>query len=107
MTFTLLGQPKVTVSCVPLMKKFPNIMDLPVISSFVQSSLNAALNQYVAPKSITLDLKQMILGDDFKKDTTNKGVLIICVHCARNFRNGDTTKSEVDKVGNLVGLSGD
>src|SRR5439155_17630457 len=106
MTFTLLGQPKVRVSCVPLMKEFPNLMDVPVISSFVQSSLDAALNQYVAPRSITLDLKQMLVGDNFKKDTIHNGVLIIRIRYTRGFKNGDRGKTGFDEVGKLVGLSG-
>ena len=48
-------------------------MDVPLISKFVQSSMDAALAEYVAPKSLTLNLKDMMMGDDFKKDTvTNR-----------------------------------
>lgn len=60
-TLTLLGQPKVDLSCVPLTKKGLNIMDLPIISGFVQSSVDAAMAEYVAPKSLTLDLKDMLM----------------------------------------------
>lgn len=38
-TLTFLGQPKVDMSCVPLSKKGLNIMDLPLISNFVQSAV--------------------------------------------------------------------
>jgi Ca2+-dependent lipid-binding protein len=38
-TLTFLGQPKVDMSCVPLTKRGLNIMDLPVISNFVQSAV--------------------------------------------------------------------
>jgi Ca2+-dependent lipid-binding protein len=38
-TLTFLGQPKVDMSCVPLTKKGLNIMDLPLISNFVQSAV--------------------------------------------------------------------
>lgn len=68
-------------------------MDIPIISSFVQKSIDAAVAQYVAPKSLTLDLKQMILGDDVRKDTVAKGVLIIKISGARGFKDGDGTKS--------------
>ena len=90
-TMTLLGQPKADLSCVPLTKKGLNIMDLPIISSFVQSSIDAALSEYVAPKSLTLDLKDMLVGDDFKKDTTARGVIIIRIKSAKEFKEGDTT----------------
>lgn len=43
MTFTFLGQPKVDVACIPLARKGLNIMDLPLISNFVQSAVDAAM----------------------------------------------------------------
>ena len=66
-------------------------MDIPLLSSFVQSSVDAALAEYVAPKSLTLDLKQMLKGDDFKKDTAARGVLLVKVHWADGMEAGDTT----------------
>jgi len=59
---TFLGQPKVEISCTPLFKRMPNLMDLPLISNFVQSAVNAAMAEYVAPKSYTMDLKAMLAG---------------------------------------------
>lgn len=88
-TLTLLGQPKADLSCVPLTKKGLNIMDLPLISSFVQSSIDAALAEYVAPKSLTLDLKDMLVGDDFKKDTHARGVVVVRIKRGRDFKAGD------------------
>ena len=64
-------------------------MDLPLISSFVQSSIDAALAEYVAPKSLTLDLKDMLVGDDFKKDTTARGVVVVKIKRGRDFKFGD------------------
>ena len=88
-TLTLLGQPKAEMSCVPLTKKGLNIMDLPLISSFVQSAIDAALAEYVAPKSLTLDLKEMLMGDDFKKDTVYRGVLVVRIKRGKDFKEGD------------------
>lgn len=88
-TMTFLGQPKVSLSCVPLLKQMPNLMDLPLISGFVQSSVDAAMAEYVAPKSLTLDLKDMLMGDDFKKDTTARGVLVVTIKRAFDFKEGD------------------
>jgi C2 domain len=88
-TITFLGQPKADLSCVPLSKHSLNIMDLPLISSFVQSSIDAALAEYVAPKSLTLDLKDMLVGDDFKKDTLAHGVVVVRVKKATDFKEGD------------------
>lgn len=94
-TITFLGQPKADMSCVPLNYHAPNIMDVPFISSFVQSAIDAALAEYVAPKSLTLDLKNMLVGDDFKKDTIARGIVVVRIKRAREFKEGD---------GNLGGL---
>jgi hypothetical protein len=64
-------------------------MDVPLMSSFVQSSMDAALAEYVAPKSLTLDLKDMMMGDDFKKNTIAQGVLIVRIKYAFDFKEGD------------------
>ncbi|KAJ8604414.1 hypothetical protein MRB53_041803 [Persea americana] len=88
-TVTLLGQPKVDMACVPLVKKGLNIMDLPLISNFVQSAVDAAMSEYVAPKSITLDLKAMLAGDDFKNDTLARGIIIVTLKRAFDFKAGD------------------
>lgn len=88
-TISFLGQPKVDMSCVPLIKVGPNIMDLPLISNFVQSSLDAAFSQYVAPKSLTLDLKAMLAGDDFKNDTLARGVVRVKIIRCFDFKAGD------------------
>ncbi|KAM6476255.1 hypothetical protein HDV62DRAFT_251905 [Trichoderma sp. SZMC 28011] len=89
-TLTLLGQPKVDLSCVPLNKHALNLMDVPFISNFVQSAVDAAMAQYVAPKSLTLDLKDMLAGDDFKKDTYAKGILMVNIKRGYDFKIGDS-----------------
>jgi hypothetical protein len=89
-TMTLLGQPKADISCVPLTRKFMNLMDLPLISSFVQSSIDAALSEYVAPRSLTLDLKQMLQGDDFKKNTSSRGMVAVNIKRAYDFKEADS-----------------
>ncbi|KIX97700.1 uncharacterized protein Z520_06478 [Fonsecaea multimorphosa CBS 102226] len=88
-TLTFMGQPQADLSCVPLSRHALNLMDVPLISSFVQSSIDAALAEYVAPKSLTLDLKDMLVGDDFKKDTVTRGVVLIFIESAKGFKQGD------------------
>ncbi|KAI1464516.1 uncharacterized protein F4812DRAFT_157586 [Daldinia caldariorum] len=88
-TLTFLGQPKATISCVPLSKHSFSLTDVPLISSFVNSAIDAALAEYVAPKSLTLNLKDMLVGEDFKKDTTSLGVVWIFIKQARGFKQGD------------------
>ncbi|SJX62547.1 uncharacterized protein SRS1_13394 [Sporisorium reilianum f. sp. reilianum] len=77
LTFTLMGVPKVEISAIPMLKALPNVLDLPLISGFVQSSIAAAANMYVAPKSMTLNMAQMLSGDGIKKDTDAVGVLVV------------------------------
>lgn len=61
-----------------------------MISSFVQSAIDAALAEYVAPKSLTLNLKDMLMGADFKKDTSARGVVLVFIKRARGFKQGDS-----------------
>ncbi|KAI1138554.1 hypothetical protein F5Y05DRAFT_384441 [Hypoxylon sp. FL0543] len=88
-TLTFLGQPKASISCVPLSKHSFSLTDVPFISSFVNSAIDAALAEYVAPKSLTLNLKDMLVGEDFKKDTSSLGVVWIFIKHARDFKQGD------------------
>ncbi|MCJ1377290.1 hypothetical protein MMC17_000383 [Xylographa soralifera] len=96
-TITFLGQPKASLSCVPLTKHGLNLMDLPLISSFVQSSIDAALAEYVAPKSLTLDLKDMLDGPDYKRDTNAVGVIMIHVKKAIGFKEGNVNLGRLRK----------
>lgn len=82
LSFTLMGLPKVEASCVPLMEKGANILNLPVISNFVNWAIATAANMYVAPKSMTLDIGKMLQGDSIKKETEALGVLFIRIHKA-------------------------
>ena len=69
---TLLGLPHITISVVPLSEHLPNVMNIPFISGFISSAINTAAAEYVAPKSLTLDLQKLISGDDIKKGMLTK-----------------------------------
>jgi len=90
-TLTLLGQPKVNVSCVPITKNFLNIMDVPVLNRFLQSSIDSAIGMYVAPRSLTLDLNALLTGRE-KMDTEAVGVVVVRVIRAAGFKDGDGGK---------------
>jgi hypothetical protein len=66
-TFTLMGLPQVNVSAVPMTERGINVLNLPLISGFVNNSIAAAANEYVAPKSMSLEVGKLIVGDDIKK----------------------------------------
>lgn len=77
LTYTLMGTPQVSVSCVPMVEWGINVLNLPLISQFVNASIATAANEYVAPKSMTLEIGKMLLGDDVKKEVEGVGVLWI------------------------------
>ncbi|KAG6871564.1 hypothetical protein C0995_003051, partial [Termitomyces sp. Mi166 len=97
-TLTLLGQPKTTIACTPLAKNFLNLMNIPVLSDWLQKIIDGVISEYVAPRSLTLDLKTMLTGQE-KKDTHADGVLVVTVRSAKDFNGGDGGKIFATKDG--------
>lgn len=62
-----MGLPRVSVSVVPMAKSLPNVMNIPILSAFISKSIDAVCAEYVAPRSLILDLQQLISGDNIKK----------------------------------------
>jgi Ca2+-dependent lipid-binding protein len=77
LTFTFMGLPKIDASAVPLTSKGINVLDLPFISGFINSSIAAALDIYVAPKSLIMDMSKILQGDSVKKETDAMGLIYI------------------------------
>ncbi|EFP75040.2 uncharacterized protein PGTG_01633 [Puccinia graminis f. sp. tritici CRL 75-36-700-3] len=82
LTFTMMGVPKVSVSAKPMARSIPNVLDLPVISGFVQSSIAAACAEYVAPKFMTMNIQEMLSGSGVKTKTHALGVIMVTIHHA-------------------------
>ncbi|CAI9632106.1 hypothetical protein GT037_005752 [Alternaria burnsii] len=82
LTFTLMGAPQVTAGCTPMVEKGVNILNLPLISNFVNYAIKAAASMYVAPKSMSIDMRAILQGDSVQKDTEALGVLWIRIHRA-------------------------
>lgn len=80
LTFTLLGVPGVEVSAVPLVKALPNVLDLPLVSTFVRMAIKAGTVSLVAPNSITLNLQEILSGPGAASDTRALGVFLITIH---------------------------
>ncbi|KAF2219567.1 hypothetical protein BDZ85DRAFT_322340 [Elsinoe ampelina] len=98
LTFTLMGVPHVQAGCVPMIQKGVNILNLPLISNFVNYAIGAAASMYVAPKSMSLDMRAMLQGDDITKDVSALGVMWIRIHRAVGL-------SKQDKRGSKYGGS--
>lgn len=94
LSFTLMGLPKIDASCIPLIEKGANVLNLPLISNFVNWTIATAANMYVAPKSMTLDIGKMLQGDGIQKDTTALGVLFIRIHKATGLSKQDARGSK-------------
>ncbi|SMY19822.1 unnamed protein product [Zymoseptoria tritici ST99CH_1A5] len=94
LTFTLMGVPQVSAGCTPMIKAAPNILNLPLISQFVNYAIGAAAGMYVAPKSMSLDMRAMLQGDDITKDTQALGILWIRIHKATDLSKQDRKGSK-------------
>ena len=82
LTFTLMGVPHVSAGCIPMLEKGVNLLNLPLISQFVNYAIGAAASMYVAPKSMSIDMRAILQGDDITKDVSALGVLWIRIHKA-------------------------
>lgn len=49
LTFTLMGTPQVQAGCIPMMEKAPNVLNLPLISNFVNYAIGAAASSTYIP----------------------------------------------------------
>ncbi|KAM3065316.1 hypothetical protein ACMFMF_011254 [Clarireedia jacksonii] len=94
LTFTLMGLPKVQAGCTPMIQTGINILNLPLISNFVNYAIATAANEYVAPKSMTLDMSKLLKGDDIQKDVEALGILWIRIHKATGLSKQDRRGSE-------------
>ncbi|KAI9804782.1 MAG: hypothetical protein M1825_001150 [Sarcosagium campestre] len=94
LTFTLMGVPQVSAGCIPMIEKGVNILNLPLISNFVNYAIGAAASMYVAPKSMSIDMGAILQGDDVTKDVQAMGVLWIRIHRAVGLSKQDKRGSE-------------
>lgn len=83
LTFTFMGLPKIDASAVPLTSRGINVLDLPLISGFINSSIAAALDVYVAPRSLIMDMSKLLQGDSVKKETDALGLIYIKIKHAK------------------------
>lgn len=78
-TFALCGVPAVEVSAIPMSSKLPNVLDLPFVSSFVKMGIAAGTAELAVPKSMTINMQEMLSGASVG-DTRAIGVFLITIH---------------------------
>lgn len=74
--------PRIEIAAVPLNQRFFNVMNLPVISDFINCSIRTAAAAYVAPANYTLDVSKILVGSDSKHELLAIGVLVVHIHSA-------------------------
>ncbi|PWN20617.1 hypothetical protein BCV69DRAFT_282835 [Microstroma glucosiphilum] len=89
-TFTFMGLPRVHVEVVPMRI---NLSNIPLLSGFVQSSIDAALAEYCAPSSLTMDLGEILMGDSIKREVNALGVIVVWIHSASDLEKQDRNGS--------------
>ncbi|PWN33168.1 uncharacterized protein FA14DRAFT_146898 [Meira miltonrushii] len=89
-TFSFMGLPRVGVEVIPL---HINTSNIPLLSGFIQGSIDAALGEYCAPSSLTMDMGEMLMGDNIKREVDALGVAVIYIHSAHDLEKQDVQGS--------------
>ena len=97
-TISLLGMPKVELSTTPITTHLFNVMNLPFVSQIVAFAVKTVCKDIIAPRSYTLDVSKLMVGDDVKKETASIGIIMISLHGATNVPRADHRpgRSKVD-----------
>jgi Ca2+-dependent lipid-binding protein len=104
-TITFVGVPHVKASCMPMLRRGINVLNLPLISNFVNDAIGTAFSMFAAPKSIAMDLSMMLRGDDIYKETLALGVIWIRIHRAVGLSKQDRRGSEGGGCDPYINLS--
>ncbi|WVR03079.1 hypothetical protein IAU60_000068 [Kwoniella sp. DSM 27419] len=89
LTFALCGVPSVEVSAIPMSKNLPNVLDLPFVSSFVKMGIAAGTAELAVPKSMTINIQEMLSGAAVG-DTRAIGVFLITIHHCEGLSDQDS-----------------
>merc|ERR1711964_746894 len=90
MTFALTENPKVNTAVSLGAPWAFDLLNLPLIDTTLVSQINAAAQDFVQPKSMSLDMTVYVGGSDQKEDTESIGVLFVKIHRARNLARQDS-----------------
>ncbi|KAJ1026907.1 hypothetical protein NDA16_002201 [Ustilago loliicola] len=89
-TFTFCGLPRVGIEVVPL---HINTSHIPFLSSFIESSIDAAVGEFVMPSSLTMDVGEILMGDNIKREVIALGVVVVYIHSATDLEKQDVRGS--------------
>lgn len=85
-TFTFCGLPRVGIEVVPL---HINTSHIPFLSSFIESSIDAAVGEFVMPSSLTMDVGEILMGDNIKREVIALGAIVVYIHSATDLEKQD------------------
>lgn len=57
-----MGLPAIEASAIPMSRALPNVLDLPLVSRFAKNAIAASLAEYLAPRSMTINVQEMLSG---------------------------------------------
>ncbi|ORY77376.1 C2 domain protein [Protomyces lactucae-debilis] len=95
-TFAMVEPPKIN-SAVCLGAPWTlDLLNLPIIDTFLESQINTLAKDFVQPKSMSVDMTLFLGGSDLKLDTQTIGVLCVKIHRATNLARQDTRGAGAD-----------
>jgi Ca2+-dependent lipid-binding protein len=94
LTFSLVGFPHVQAGCTPMFRTGVNVLNVPVISNFVNYAVRTASSLFAAPKSMTMDMDAVLKGDEIHKETQALGIMWVRIYRAAGLSRQDRRGSE-------------
>ncbi|GAA5987027.1 hypothetical protein JCM11641_004423, partial [Rhodosporidiobolus odoratus] len=86
--FGFKGMPEVGIAAHPL-KSPLDIMTLPLLRSFILSSVRSVMSGFVLPRHYAVDLRKIMLGGDVAMKTRTTGLLVLLLHRAHSLPASD------------------
>ncbi|UZJ53850.1 hypothetical protein CBS101457_003170 [Exobasidium rhododendri] len=86
MAISFVGLPRVSLDVVPLKL---SLAEVPGLSGLIQSSVDSALEMYTLPKSLKLNMGEMLVGDGIKRESDACGIVLVTIHSAHDLERSD------------------
>ncbi|PWN18222.1 hypothetical protein BCV69DRAFT_314760 [Microstroma glucosiphilum] len=79
--------PRLTINVLPL--KLVSLNDFKPLADFIQTSIDSSLAALTAPKSMTLDLADLIASDGVQRKILALGVVVVTIHSIKGLERAD------------------